>query len=205
MRYEGWNMEATILFHCKETRCLQLPVMPNEFDVCMAYGRCCTWYDGAHHTWVSRHFCPVGIFWSPEFLCSFFSLYWFLPFRKRWGQEGGTFFKFRHSIPAFPMAILEIYGMLSLTTAGLFMSLYLLLHITPCLWNLAQNQENQENRGCQQNAFMLSENWMMEARLSTVYLNMIIKSALIQICAVSFLWENIMEYRKRFSWTLVGW
>lgn len=34
---------------------------------------------------------------------------------------------------------------------------------------------------------------------------MIIKSALIQICAVSFLWENIMEYRKRFSWTLVGW
>ena len=124
MRYEGWNMEATILFHCKETRCLQLPVMPNEFDVCMAYGRCCTWYDGAHHTWVSRHFCPVGIFWSPEFLCSFFSLYWFLPFRKRWGQEGGTFFKFRHSIHAFPMAILEIYGMLSLTTAGLFMSLY---------------------------------------------------------------------------------
>ena len=198
-------MKITRLFHHKETRCLQLPVMPNEFGVCMVYGRYCTRYDGARHTWVSRHFCPVGIFWSPEFLCSFFSLYWFLPFRKRWGQEGGTFFEFRHSIPAFPMAILEIYGMLSLTTAGLFMSLYLLLHITPCLWNLAQNQENQENRGCQQNAFMLSENWMMEARLSTVYLNMIIKSALIQICAVSFLWENIMEYRKRFSWTLVGW
>ena len=98
--------------------------MPNEFGVCMVYGRCCTGCDGARQAWVSRHFCPVGIFWSPEFLCSFFSLYWFLPFRKRWGQEGGTFFEFRHSIPAFPMAILEIYGMLSLTTAGLFMFLY---------------------------------------------------------------------------------
>jgi hypothetical protein len=48
-----------------------------------------------------------------------------LPFRKRQrGQEGGTLFEFRHSIPAFPMAILEIYGMLFVKTAGLFMSLY---------------------------------------------------------------------------------
>ena len=29
------------------------------------------------------------------------------------GEKGGTFFEFRHSIPAFPMAILEIYGILS--------------------------------------------------------------------------------------------
>ena len=35
------------MFHCKETRCLQLPIMPNEFGVCMVYGYCCTWYDGA--------------------------------------------------------------------------------------------------------------------------------------------------------------
>ncbi len=27
-----------------------MPVMPNEFDVCMVYGRCCTWYDGERHT-----------------------------------------------------------------------------------------------------------------------------------------------------------
>ena len=23
------------------------PQLPNEFGVCMVYGRCCTWYDGA--------------------------------------------------------------------------------------------------------------------------------------------------------------
>ena len=33
--------------HYKETRCLQLPIVPNEFGVCMVYGRCCTGYDGA--------------------------------------------------------------------------------------------------------------------------------------------------------------
>ena len=205
LRNKVWGVETTRLFHHKETRCLQLPNVPNEFGVCMVYSRCCTGCDGARQAWVSRHFCSLGNDGSPEFLWGFQLTLIFLPFQKRWREKGGILFEFRHSIPAFPMAILEIYGMLSLTTAGLFMSLYLLLHITPCLWNLAQNQENQENRGCQQNAFMLSENWMMEARLSTVYLNMIIKSALIQICAVSFLWENIMEYRKRFSWTLVGW
>ena len=117
-------MEATILFHCKETRCLRLPIMPKEFGVCMVYGRCRTWYDGARHTCVSRLFCPVGIFGSLEFLCSFFSLYCFLPFRKRRREKGGTLFEFWHSIPAFPMAILEIYGTLSVKAAGLFMSLY---------------------------------------------------------------------------------
>ena len=40
----------TRLFHHKETRCLQLPIMPNVFGVCMVYGRCYTWYDGARHT-----------------------------------------------------------------------------------------------------------------------------------------------------------
>ena len=31
--------------------------MPNEFGVCMVYGRCCTRCDGARQAWVSRHFC----------------------------------------------------------------------------------------------------------------------------------------------------
>lgn len=93
LRNENWelrDMEITRLFYYKETRCLQLPVMLNEFGVCMVYGRCFTGDDGARQAWVSRHFCPVGNFWSP----------------------------------AFPMAILEIYGMLSFKTAGLFMTLY---------------------------------------------------------------------------------
>lgn len=34
--------------------------MPNEFGVCMVYGRCCTRYDGARQAWVSRHFCIFG-------------------------------------------------------------------------------------------------------------------------------------------------
>ena len=42
---EGWagrRSGGKIIFpdHYKETRCLQLPVMPNEFGVCMVYGRC---------------------------------------------------------------------------------------------------------------------------------------------------------------------
>lgn len=40
------------------------------------------------------------------------------------GRKAVSFFEFRHSILAFPMAILEIYGMLSFKTAGLFMALY---------------------------------------------------------------------------------
>ena len=71
LRFEVWGVEMTRLFHHKETRCLQLPVMPNEFGVCMVYGRCCTRYDGARHTWVSRHFCSLG-----NFLESWVSL-WF--------------------------------------------------------------------------------------------------------------------------------
>ena len=34
--------------------------MPNEFGVCMVYGRCCTEYDGARQAWISRHFCICG-------------------------------------------------------------------------------------------------------------------------------------------------
>lgn len=66
----------------------------------------------------ARHESPVisalqGIFWSPEFLCGFQLTLIFLSFRKRWREKGGTLFEFRHSIPAFPMDILEIYEMLS--------------------------------------------------------------------------------------------
>ena len=41
-RIEVWRVETSGLFHYKETQCLQLPVMPNEFGVCMVYGRFCT-------------------------------------------------------------------------------------------------------------------------------------------------------------------
>ena len=43
--WAGRRSGGKIIFpdHYKETRCLQLPVMPNEFGVCMVYGRCCTW------------------------------------------------------------------------------------------------------------------------------------------------------------------
>ena len=49
---QGWASRLSgvgIIFpdHYKETRCLQLPAMPNEFGVCMVYGRCCTGCDGA--------------------------------------------------------------------------------------------------------------------------------------------------------------
>jgi hypothetical protein len=40
------------------------------------------------------------------------------------GRKAVPFFEFWHSLPAFPMAILEIYGMLSFKAAGLFRSLY---------------------------------------------------------------------------------
>ena len=60
-------------------------------------------YDGARHTWVSRHFCRDR-WWSPGFLCYFFSLHWFSTFfRKRWGGKGGTFSAFHHSIESFLM------------------------------------------------------------------------------------------------------
>ena len=74
----------------------KLPIMPNEFGVCMVYGRCCTWYDGARHTGVSRHFCPVGIFWSPEFLCVCFLL------PSRIGEK-------EHGIPTAAMECLFLY------------------------------------------------------------------------------------------------
>ena len=40
--WAGRRSGGKIIFpdHYKETRCLQLPVMPNEFGVCMVYGRC---------------------------------------------------------------------------------------------------------------------------------------------------------------------
>lgn len=31
----------------QKTRYLKISMMPNEFGVCMVYGRCCTGYDGA--------------------------------------------------------------------------------------------------------------------------------------------------------------
>ena len=96
LRDKVWGVETTRLFHHKETRCLQLPIVPNEFGVCMVYGRCCTRYDGARHTWVSRHFCPVGIFWSPEFLCVCFLL------PSRIGEK-------EHGIPTAAMECLFLY------------------------------------------------------------------------------------------------
>ena len=60
-------------------------------------------------SWVSLCFLVLAIFYLSG---------------KGGGEKGGTFFEFRHSIPAFPMAILEIYGMLFVKTAGLFMFLY---------------------------------------------------------------------------------
>ena len=53
-----------------------------------------------------------------------FSFRFFYLSGKGGGEKGGTLFEFRHSVPAFPMAILKIYGMLSAKTAGLSMSLY---------------------------------------------------------------------------------
>jgi len=38
-----------LLFTTKKPGAFPSP-MPNEFGVCMVYGRCCTWYDGARHT-----------------------------------------------------------------------------------------------------------------------------------------------------------
>jgi hypothetical protein len=70
-------------------------------------------------------FLPFRDFWSPEFLCDFQLLLIFFTFPEKVEERKAVpFFEFRHSIPAFPMAILEIYGMLSFKTAGLFMSLY---------------------------------------------------------------------------------
>ena len=44
--------------------------MPNEFGVCMVYGRCCTKYDGARQAWVSRHFCMWCWFRVLGFWCN---------------------------------------------------------------------------------------------------------------------------------------
>lgn len=44
----------------QKTRYLKISMMPNEFGVCMVYGRCCTEVRRARHTRVSRHFCICG-------------------------------------------------------------------------------------------------------------------------------------------------
>ena len=69
-------------------------------------------------------FLPCRDFWSPEFLCGFRLTLIFFTFPEKVEGERRYPFEFRHSIPAFPMAILEIYGMPSFKAAGLFMSLY---------------------------------------------------------------------------------
>ena len=93
--------------------------MPNEFGVCMVYGRCCTKCDGARQAWVSRHFCRDR-WWSPGFLCCFSSWYWiFTFFRKRWGGKGGTIFFFPSLHRIISYAHLETYGVISCKTAGL--------------------------------------------------------------------------------------
>ena len=102
----------------------KLPVMPNEFGVCMVYGRCCTGCDGARQAWVSRHFCLLG-----NFLESWVSL-WFSAYadfftfpEKVKGERRYPFW-----IPAFHSCI--SYGHLGniwnafCQTASLFMSLY---------------------------------------------------------------------------------
>ena len=100
-----------------------MPIVPNEFGVCMVYGRCCTMYDGARQAWVSRHFCPVGDFWSPEFLCVFSVFADFLPFRKRQGRKAVPFLNsgipFLHFLwPSWK------YMECFLSSRGPFMSLY---------------------------------------------------------------------------------
>ncbi len=73
--------------------------MPNEFGVCMVYGRCCTGCDGAHQAGCSRHFCRDR--WrGPGFLC-YFLIY--LLGRVRWGRKAVPFSTFHHSIESFLM------------------------------------------------------------------------------------------------------
>ena len=92
--------------------------MPNEFGVCMVYGRCCTRCDGARQAWVSRHFCRDRCLKSWISLL-FFSLHCFLTISgKWWGRKAVPFSAFLHPIESFLMAIWETYGVISCRTAG---------------------------------------------------------------------------------------
>ncbi|WP_298026361.1 hypothetical protein, partial [uncultured Dialister sp.] len=63
------QLQTKLLFITKKPGAFPSP-MPNEFGVCMVYGRCCTRYDGARQAGSSRHFCRDK--WrNPGFLCCF--------------------------------------------------------------------------------------------------------------------------------------
>ena len=127
LRFELWKLRIWRLPDYSITKkpgVSKLPVMPNEFGVCMVYGRCCTGCDGARQAWVSRHFCLLG-----NFLESWVSL-WFSAYadfftfpEKVKGERRYPFW-----IPAFHSCI--SYGHLGniwnafCQTASLFMSLY---------------------------------------------------------------------------------